>query len=82
MGPAEGLPERSVNSRDDLVTLPTAVLDERPVGMLGPQKLVELDVSLRYALDIQHWRRPRERSRPVRYASVEASTSSVLSNSQ
>jgi len=54
VGPTEGLPERCVISCDNLVTLPKAVLDERPVGMLGPQKLEELDVSLRSALDIQH----------------------------
>ena len=54
VGPGEGLPERCVISRDHLVTLPTAVLDDPPVGMLGPLKLEELDVSLRYALDIQH----------------------------
>ena len=54
VGPAEGLPERNVISRDDLVALPKAVLDDRPVGMLGPRKLEELDLSRRYALDIQH----------------------------
>lgn len=52
VGPTEGLPERCAISCDNLVTLPTSVLDERPVGMLGPQKLEELDASLRYALDI------------------------------
>ena len=52
VGPAEGLPERSVISCDNVVTIPKAVLDSAPVGRLGLDRRIALDQALRYALDI------------------------------
>ena len=52
VGPHEGLPERSVISCDNLLTVPVASLDELPVGQLGLAARIELDQALRYALDI------------------------------
>jgi len=49
----EGLPERSVISCDNLITVPKHVLDE-PVGHLGVVARARLDQALRYALDIQY----------------------------
>jgi mRNA interferase MazF len=54
IGPPEGLPEASVVSCDNLVTVPKATLDPDPVGRLDLEKRVELDRALRYALDIQY----------------------------
>jgi mRNA interferase MazF len=53
VGLDEGLPEVSVISCDNLITLPKRILEE-PVGRLGPQGRVLLDQALRYALDIQY----------------------------
>ena len=54
VGSDEGLPEASVISCDNLVTVPKAYLDAQPVGHLDLDKHVELDRALRYALDIQY----------------------------
>ncbi len=54
VGPDEGLPEPSVVSCDNLVTVPKLCFDPEPVGSLGIEKRVELDRALRYALDIQY----------------------------
>lgn len=54
VGPDEGLPERSVISCDNLITIPSAVLDAAPVGRLDLDARVRLDRALRYALDIQY----------------------------
>jgi mRNA interferase MazF len=54
VGPSEGLPETSVISCDNLITLPIAVLDSDPVGRLGLDARARLDQALRYALDIQY----------------------------
>lgn len=54
VGPAEGLPEASVISCDNLITVPAAVLDPAPVGQLDLDARVQLDRALRYALDIQY----------------------------
>ena len=54
VGTEEGLPEPSVVSCDNLVTVPKTDLDADPVGQLDLQKRVELDRALRYALDIQY----------------------------
>lgn len=53
VGPDEGLPEPSVISCDNLITVPRSVLDE-PVGHLGLDARARLDRALRYALDIQY----------------------------
>ncbi len=54
VGPAEGLPEQSVITCDNLITVPTALLDKAPVGHLDFNARVRLDQSLRYALDIEY----------------------------
>lgn len=54
IGPAQGLPDQSVISCDNLITLPTALLDSEPVGHLDLDTRIRLDEALRYALDIQY----------------------------
>jgi mRNA interferase MazF len=54
VGPDEGLPEVSVITCDNIVTLPISMLTSSRVGHLGIGKRVELDHALRYALDIQY----------------------------
>jgi mRNA interferase MazF len=54
VGPPEGLPEPSVISCDNLITITKDMLDDEPVGRLGLQARVGLDRALRYALDIQY----------------------------
>lgn len=53
VGPGEGLPEPSVISCDNLLTVPKSVMDER-VGHLDLGARARLDQALRYALDIQY----------------------------
>jgi len=53
VGPDEGLPEPSVISCDNLLTVPKGDMDE-PVGRLGLDARAQLDRALRYALDIQY----------------------------
>jgi mRNA interferase MazF len=54
VGVSEGLPERSVISCDNLITIPVALLDAHAVGHLDLQARADLDRALRYALDIQY----------------------------
>jgi mRNA interferase MazF len=54
VGPAEGLPEPSVITCDNLITIPALSLDDDPVGHLDLRARIELDAALRYALDIQY----------------------------
>ena len=54
VGPREGLPETSVISCDNLITVPTEVFDDVPVGQVVIEARVRLDQALRYALDIQY----------------------------
>jgi mRNA interferase MazF len=54
VGPEEGLPEASVVSCDNVLSLPKALLASDAIGYLGLAKRVELDLALRYALDIQY----------------------------
>ena len=54
VGPEEGLPETSVISCDNVLTVPKAVLDSEAVGHLDGVKRAELDRALRYALDIRY----------------------------
>ena len=54
VGVPEGLPERSVISCDNLITIPVALLDAHAVGHLELQARANLDRALRYALDIQY----------------------------
>lgn len=52
IGTREGLPETSVISCDNVMTVPAGVLDAAPIGHLGLAARVRLDQALRYALDI------------------------------
>lgn len=54
VGTTEGLPDTSVIACDNLITIPTAVLDDQPVGHLDLAGRIRLDGALRYALDIQY----------------------------
>lgn len=54
VGPAQGLPDQSVISCDNLITIPTTLLDPEPVGHLDLNTQIKLDRALRYALDIQY----------------------------
>ena len=54
VGVPEGLPERSVISCDNLITIPVALLDAHAVGHLDLRTRADLDRALRYALDIQY----------------------------
>lgn len=54
VGADEGLPEASVISCDNLITVPIATLDSEPVGHLSLDTRIRLDQALRYALDIQY----------------------------
>ena len=54
VGPAEGLPEASAITCDNVITIPVESLDDEPVGHLDLQARADLDRALRYALDIQY----------------------------
>lgn len=54
VGAAEGLPDTSVIACDNLITVPTSLLDDQPVGHLDLAARIRLDGALRYALDIQY----------------------------
>lgn len=51
VGPSQGLPKVGVANADELVTIPTAMLDER-IATLSRAKLQEVDDALRFALAI------------------------------
>ncbi|MGC8514367.1 MAG: type II toxin-antitoxin system PemK/MazF family toxin [Acidimicrobiales bacterium] len=54
VGPGDGLADQGVISCDNLITIPTSLLDSEPVGHLDLDTLIRLDRALRYALDIQY----------------------------
>jgi mRNA interferase MazF len=54
VGPEEGLPEPSVVTCDNLVTIPKSTFDRERVGQLGLEQRAALDRALRYSLDIQY----------------------------
>jgi mRNA interferase MazF len=54
VGPAEGLPDPSVVSCDNLITIPMALLDHDGVGHLDLTARIKLDQALRYALAIEY----------------------------
>ena len=54
VGSKDGLPEPSVISCDNLITIPTELFDSEPVAHLGLEARISLDEALRYALDIQY----------------------------
>jgi mRNA interferase MazF len=53
VGRQEGLSRPSAISCDNVITIPKRDLDARPIGMLGPARLDDLDAALRFALDIR-----------------------------
>ncbi len=54
VGPEEGLPSIGVITCDSIVTLPIGLLASNRIGHLNLGKRAELDLALRYALDIQY----------------------------
>jgi mRNA interferase MazF len=54
VGPAVGLPEASLITCDNVITIPVESLDDEPVGHLDLPARADLDRALRYALDIQY----------------------------
>ncbi|MEX2420644.1 MAG: type II toxin-antitoxin system PemK/MazF family toxin [Actinomycetota bacterium] len=54
VGPADGLPQVSAISCDNLITVPIAVLDAEAVGRLDLDGRIRLDAALRYALAIEY----------------------------
>lgn len=52
LGRAEGMPKVGVANADELVTIPTALLEER-ICTLSRAKLQELDEALRFALGLE-----------------------------
>jgi mRNA interferase MazF len=50
----EGLPSSGVINCDNLITIPTTLLDPQAVGHLDLESRARLDQALRYALDIQY----------------------------
>ena len=54
IGPPEGLPEQSVIICDNLITIPSTLLDAERVGKLDLESRIRLDKALRYALDIRY----------------------------
>lgn len=54
IGLDEGLPDASVISCDNLITVPVDAFDRAAVGRLAPVVRAELDRALRYALDVQY----------------------------
>ena len=63
LGAEQGLPEECVASCDNLLTVPKDRLERSPVGLLGSDKILELDRALRFALEISY--QPAELAKPV-----------------
>ncbi len=53
VGPAQGLPEKSVINCDTVITVAKDQLSGEPVGRLDLRTTIQLDQALRYALDIR-----------------------------
>jgi len=54
VGADEGLPEASVISCDNVITVPLVALDPKAAGRLDLDGRIRLDRALRYALDIRY----------------------------
>jgi len=54
VGPKEGLLEPSAITCDNLITIPSALLEPAPAGNLDVAARIKLDQALRYALDVQY----------------------------
>jgi hypothetical protein len=50
----QGLPEECAASCDSLLTVPKDRLERSPVVVLGPDKIIELDRALRFAVEINY----------------------------
>ena len=53
VGPSQGLGEHGAINSDNIVTIPKRNLDRSPAGQLDELKQAEVDLALRYALDIR-----------------------------
>ena len=54
LGSEQGLPEECAASCDSLLTVPKDRLECSPVRVLGPDKIIELDRALRFAVEINY----------------------------
>jgi mRNA interferase MazF len=54
LGPEQGLPSACAASCDNLLTVPKGRFEPSPVGVLGPERIIELDRALRFALEISY----------------------------
>jgi mRNA interferase MazF len=54
LGSEQGLPEECAASCDSLLTVPKDRLEHSPIGVLGPDKIIELDRAIRFALEIRY----------------------------
>jgi mRNA interferase MazF len=54
VGRDHGLPDHSVISCDNLITVPLDLVERTPVGHLDLAGRIQIDQALRYALDIQY----------------------------
>lgn len=54
LGTDQGLPEDCAASCDNLLTVPKELFESSRVGALGPDKIIELDRALRFALEISY----------------------------
>lgn len=54
LGSEQGLPEECAASCDGLLTVPKDRFERPPVGVLSPDKGIELDRALRFALEISY----------------------------
>jgi mRNA interferase MazF len=54
LGLEQGLPEECVAGCDNLLTVPKDRFEPSPVGILRPDKVIQLDRALRFALEINY----------------------------
>ena len=54
LGVEQGLPEDCTASCDNLIAVPKDRFESSPVGVLGPDRIIELDGALRFALEINY----------------------------
>jgi mRNA interferase MazF len=54
LGRDHGLPQESVANCDSLMTVAKALFESRPVGRLSGDQIRELDLALRYSLEIRY----------------------------
>ena len=52
LGKRDGLPVRCVANADNMATIPKAWLEEC-IAVLGPQRMIELDRALRFAIQLE-----------------------------